>query len=157
MRREARAQLRCEPRRKRYAARHGAARRQRWVRGGPGTGRDSLPRILGGCGARSPAVTAAGRAEGGGVGVRLWGLGPRWGAGAGRGTEVWGPGRPPVTAHRPRGPRLRGTLTRGQDRRPLPAAGVSQKELSLCHPFLGLLSVCGVGNPPLDSKLQQNL
>lgn len=75
MRREARAQLRCELRRKRYAARHGAARRQRWVRGGPGAGRDGSPRILEGCGAGSPAVTAAGACRGrecGGPTVGPW-------------------------------------------------------------------------------------
>lgn len=123
MRREARAQLRCELRRKRYAARHGAARRQRWVRGGPGTGRGGLPRSLGGCGARSPAVTAAGACRGRGRG------GPTLGPGSEVGRGGWprhgglGPG--PSACHCPSPPAdlgFAGHSPRGQDRRPLPAA-----------------------------------
>lgn len=145
--------------------RRGAARRQRWVRGGPGTGRDSRPRVLGGYGAGSPAVTAAGVCRGRGRG------GPTVGPWSEVGRGGWprhgglGPGPPachcPSRPPSPRGPRLRGTLTPGAEPAPLlPAVGVSQRNClcvtpaSGCFPFV---SRCGVGNPPLDSKLQQNL
>lgn len=148
-------------------ARRGAARRQRWVRGGPGTGRDSWPRVQGGYGAGSPAVTAVGVCRGRGRGGPT--VGPWFEVGRGGWSRHGGLGPGPPACHCPHRVPSRppadlgfaGHSPRGQDRRPSCQPSASVRRNCLCvTPASGCfpsVSRCGVGNPPLDSKLQQNL
>lgn len=95
--------LSCAASREESGTRRGPARRSRWVRGGPGTGRDDLPRSLGGCGARSPAVTAAGACRGRGRGGPT--LGPWSEVGRGGWPRHGGLGPGPSACHCPSPPR----------------------------------------------------
>lgn len=133
MRREARAQLRGELRRKRCAERCSAVAEVgtpwdwRWA-WWPAAGPQGLLDQVAGC------HCGGGMLRGGGVGVGLWGLGTRWGVGAGRCAEVRGPRPEAVLLSLPAAPRSSAppdTHPRGRAVCVLagPRRGISQKEL----------------------------